>query len=47
MPTRNVVITDRQQQLVDSLVASGRYQNVSEVLREGLHLVEERETVRE
>lgn len=47
MPTRNVVITDRQQQLVDSLVESGRYQNVSEVLRDGLRLIEERETVRE
>ncbi|HIW90789.1 MAG TPA: type II toxin-antitoxin system ParD family antitoxin [Candidatus Corynebacterium avicola] len=40
MPTRNVVITDHQKQLVDELVASGEYQNVSEVLREGLRLVE-------
>jgi antitoxin ParD1/3/4 len=39
MPTRNVVLSDHQQQLVESLVQSGRYQNSSEVLR----LVEERE----
>lgn len=45
MPTRNVVITDRQQ-LVDSLVASGRHQNVSEALRDGLRLVEGREALR-
>ena len=43
MPTRNVVITDHQQELVERLVASGRYQNASEVLRAGLRLVEERE----
>ena len=33
MPTRNVVITDHQAELIDRLVASGRYQNASEVLR--------------
>ena len=33
MPTRNVVLTDHQAAFVDSLVASGRYQNASEVLR--------------
>src|SRR5437660_7857699 len=43
MPTRNVVLTDHQAELVERLVASGRYQNVSEVLREGLRLVESRE----
>ena len=43
MPTRNVVQSERQQQLVESLVQSGRYQNASEVLREGLRLIEERE----
>ena len=43
MPTRNVVLSDRQQQLVENLVQSGRYQNASEVLREGLRLIEERE----
>ena len=45
MPTRNVVLTDRQDKLVDRLVGSGRYQNASEVLREGLRLVEQREAV--
>jgi len=43
MPTRNVVITDHQAELIDRLVASGRYQNASEVLRDGLRLIEERE----
>lgn len=43
MPTRNVVLSDRQQQMVETLVQSGRYQNASEVLREGLRLIEERE----
>jgi antitoxin ParD1/3/4 len=43
MPTRNVVLTDRQEKLIDKLVGSGRYQNASEVLREGLRLVEQRE----
>lgn len=43
MPTRNVVLTDRQQELVETLVQSGRYQNASEVLREGLRLIEQRE----
>ena len=40
MPTRNVVITDHQAELIDRLVASGRYQNASEVLRAGLRLLE-------
>jgi antitoxin ParD1/3/4 len=43
MPTRNVVLSEHQQQLVESLVQSGRYQNASEVLRDGLRLVEERD----
>jgi antitoxin ParD1/3/4 len=43
MPTRNVVLTDHQANMVEQLVASGRYQNASEVLREGLRLVEQRE----
>lgn len=43
MPTRNVVLTDHQADLVEQLVNSGRYQNASEVLREGLRLVEKRE----
>lgn len=43
MPTRNVVLTIYQADLVERLVASGRYQNASEVLRDGLRLVENRE----
>jgi antitoxin ParD1/3/4 len=43
MPTRNVVLTERQEELIDTLVKSGRYQNASEVLRDGLRLVEQRE----
>jgi len=43
MPTRNVVLTERQEELLERLVKSGRYQNASEVLRDGLRLVEQRE----
>lgn len=43
MPTRNVVLTDSQAQFVEQMVASGHYQNASEVLREGLRLVQTRE----
>jgi antitoxin ParD1/3/4 len=43
MPTRNVVLTERHEAMIDTLVSSGRYQNASEVLREGLRLVEQRE----
>ncbi len=43
MPTRNVVLTDHQARLVERLVDSGRYQNASEVLREGIRLVEQQE----
>lgn len=43
MPIRDVVLTARQHKLVEGLVRSGRYQNVSEVLRAGLRLVEQRE----
>ena len=43
MPTRNVVLTDRQESLVASLVEGGRFQNASEVIREGLRLLEQRE----
>jgi antitoxin ParD1/3/4 len=43
MPTRNVVLTDHQANLLEQLVTNGRYQNASEVLREGLRLLENRE----
>ena len=44
MATRNVVLTDTQSDLVDRLVATGRYQNASEALRAGLRLLEREET---
>lgn len=43
MVTRNVVLTEHMSQLVDGLVASGRYQNASEAMRAGLHLLEREE----
>jgi antitoxin ParD1/3/4 len=43
MVTRNVVLTETQDQLVQALVASGRYQNASEAMRAGLRLLEQEE----
>lgn len=43
MPTRNVDLSDHQASLLKYLVTSGRYQNVSEVLQDGLRLVERSE----
>ena len=43
MPTRNVVLTEHQADLIAKLVTSGRCQNASEVLREGLRLAQRRE----
>ncbi|MNL72000.1 Antitoxin ParD1 [compost metagenome] len=45
MPTRNVVLTDHLEEVIERLVSSGRYQNASEVLRDGLRLVEQRENL--
>ncbi len=39
----SVSLTGHQQEFVESLVNSGRYQGVSEVVRAGLRLLEERE----
>ena len=44
MPTRNVVLSDHHEKVISELVASGRYGNASEVLREGLRLIEERDS---
>lgn len=44
MSTRNVVLTDAQDKLVDQLVASGRFQNASEAMRAGLRLLEREES---
>jgi len=43
----NVSLTPELEQFVQSRVASGRYQTASEVVREGLRLLEEREQARE
>lgn len=43
MPTRNVVLTDHHEKVIDRLVKSGRYQNASEVMREGLRMIEQRD----
>lgn len=43
MPTRNVVLTDYQADLIERLVTLGRYQNASEVLRAGLRMIENEE----
>jgi antitoxin ParD1/3/4 len=45
--TMNVSFTPELEQFVQSRVASGRYQTASEVVREGLRLLEEREQSRE
>jgi antitoxin ParD1/3/4 len=50
MPTRtsmNVSLTPELEQFVQSRVESGRFQTASEVVREGLRLLEEREQARE
>ena len=43
MPTRNVVLSAPQEGLIHDLVAKGRYQNASEVIRAGLRLLEDHE----
>ena len=40
----NVSIGERWEEFVEATVKSGRYASASEVVREGLRLVEERET---
>jgi len=43
MPTRNINLTEHQDELVSQYIASGRYQNASEVIRDGLRLMESRD----
>jgi antitoxin ParD1/3/4 len=43
VPTRNVNLTDHFDRFIDSGIASGRFSNASEVVREGLRLLEQRE----
>ena len=42
MPTRNVNLTDHFDRFIEAEVGSGRYGNASEVVREGLRLMERR-----
>lgn len=45
MPTRNIVIPDPLSDEIDRLVESGRYQNASEVVRNGLRLLIQQEAM--
>jgi antitoxin ParD1/3/4 len=40
MPTRNISLTDHFERLIEDAVASGEYQNASEVVRAALRLLE-------
>lgn len=42
MPTRNINLTDHFDHFIETEVGSGRYGNASEVVREGLRLMERR-----
>jgi antitoxin ParD1/3/4 len=42
-PSHKVVLTEQQEAMIEQPVHSGRYQNASEVLRDGLLLVQQRE----
>lgn len=43
MTTRNVKLTEHLDQFIEAGVASGRFSDASEVVREGLRLLEQRE----
>ncbi|HWF60182.1 MAG TPA: type II toxin-antitoxin system ParD family antitoxin [Nitrospira sp.] len=43
MPTRNVHLTEHFDHFIVTGIASGRFSNASEVVREGLRLLEQRE----
>jgi antitoxin ParD1/3/4 len=43
MPTRNVNLTDHLDRFIEARVTSGRFSNASEVVREGLRLLEQRD----
>ncbi|MEP6503071.1 MAG: type II toxin-antitoxin system ParD family antitoxin [Betaproteobacteria bacterium] len=43
MPTPDVVLSEHQHELVDTLVQSGPHQNAGEGLRERLRLIDDRE----
>jgi antitoxin ParD1/3/4 len=43
MPTRNVHLTEHFDKFIDAGIKSGRFSNASEIVREGLRLLEQRE----
>jgi antitoxin ParD1/3/4 len=43
MPTRNVNLTEHFDHFIEAGITSGRFSNASEVVREGLRLLEQRE----
>ncbi len=43
MPTRNVFLTEHFDSFIASRIEKGQYSNASEVVREGLRLLEQRE----
>jgi antitoxin ParD1/3/4 len=43
MPTRNVNLTEHFDRFIENGIYSGRFSNASEVVREGLRLLEQRE----
>ena len=47
MATRNISLTDHFDRYIDEVIASGRYQNASEVVRDSLRLHEARERERQ
>lgn len=40
MPTRNINLTDEQNEFVEKVVASGDYQNASEAIRDALRVLQ-------
>jgi antitoxin ParD1/3/4 len=47
MPTRNINLTEYFDLFVKRQISSGRYSNASEIVREALRLLEEREQERD
>lgn len=43
MPTRNVNLSDHLNRFIEQGIVTGRFSNASEVVREGLRLLEQRE----
>ena len=46
MPTRNINLTEHLDHFVERQIASGRYSNASEIVRDALRLLEEQEQER-